>query len=133
MTQWCSDCKTMLPLTAFSPHARGKSSQICRACRKVRTEKWLKPRRDLVDNHKLAHGCADCGLMSPHPFVYDLDHLPGFEKVMKVSDLITKARSLEEIAAEMAKCEVICANCHRIRTALRGKVRGPGRARPGAA
>ena len=46
------------------------------------------------------------------------DHLPGMEKLAEVSNLIRrlcKARVLEEIA----KCELVCANCHAIRTVNR--------------
>lgn len=57
--------------------------------------------------------CADCGLSYP-PYVMDFDH-GGNEKVDGVSRLIVSA-SLERIKAEVEKCEVVCANCHRERT-----------------
>ncbi len=65
---------------------------------------------------KVERGCADCGY-NAHPAALDFDHLPGAEKVAGLSTLANAAwaRVLEEIA----KCEVVCANCHRIRTANR--------------
>ncbi|KKL22649.1 hypothetical protein LCGC14_2433320, partial [marine sediment metagenome] len=57
--------------------------------------------------------CVDCGTMFPLPAM-DFDHVRG-EKLGCVSRLTArfgKTRLLEE----MAKCDVVCANCHRIRT-----------------
>ena len=57
--------------------------------------------------------CMDCRQIYPF-FVMDFDHRDDVVKDMEISKLVrygTK-RLLEEIA----KCEVVCANCHRIRT-----------------
>lgn len=42
----------------------------------------------------------------------DFDHLDGSTKLAKVSSLT----SFQQILDEAAKCEVVCANCHRLRT-----------------
>jgi hypothetical protein len=65
---------------------------------------------------KLERGCTDCGY-NAHPAALDFDHLPGTTKLSTVSRLST--RNWERVAAEIAKCEVVCANCHRIRTVER--------------
>lgn len=62
--------------------------------------------------------CADCGERFP-TVCMDFDHLPGFEKVANISSLVQRPVSLERLVAEIAKCDVVCANCHRIRTADR--------------
>jgi len=68
---------------------------------------------------KLERGCADCGYdKSPHAL--DFDHPPGVEKETEVSKLYRFKAPIEKIIAEMEKCEVVCANCHRIRTVERG-------------
>lgn len=59
--------------------------------------------------------CADCGNRFP-PVCMDFDHVRG-EKKFSLSRAMT--RSMEEVLSEIAKCEVVCANCHRIRTAER--------------
>jgi hypothetical protein len=46
--------------------------------------------------------------------VLDFDHLG--EKSYNVSDAIARVLSWARIELEIAKCEVVCANCHRIRT-----------------
>ncbi len=66
---------------------------------------------------KLAAGCIDCGYWE-HAEALDFDHRPGEEKVRNVSQMTSNA-SWERIVAEIAKCDVVCANCHRVRTARR--------------
>jgi len=49
----------------------------------------------------------------------DLDHLPGYQKRFSLSLALTRAYSAARVRAEIAKCQAVCANCHRIRTAAR--------------
>ncbi len=46
------------------------------------------------------------------------DHLPDFEKVGEIGTMVTK-RSREVILEELTKCELVCANCHVMRTVKR--------------
>ena len=61
------------------------------------------------------HPCADCGGRFP-PYCMDFDHLPQTDKFATVSQLIHMNGALDLIIAEVAKCQLVCANCHRIRT-----------------
>ncbi|MFB7908218.1 hypothetical protein ACFC1T_17435 [Kitasatospora sp. NPDC056076] len=81
------------------------------------------------DRLKLARGCADCG-WSEWARGLDWDHVRGV-KAANVAQLIVERRPWSEVAAEIAKCEVVCANCHRIRTADR-RARTPRVAARGA-
>jgi hypothetical protein len=51
----------------------------------------------------------------------DLDHVRG-QKEFKVSEAVARAygTNLARVRAEIAKCDVVCANCHRIRTEAGG-------------
>ena len=62
----------------------------------------------------LEHPCLDCG--EDDPVVLDFDHVRGV-KIGDVKRMATQARSLTLIAAEVEKCDVRCANCHRRKTA----------------
>jgi hypothetical protein len=73
--------------------------------------------QDRNDAIKLALGCADCGWRGWARGL-DWDHVRG-EKRASIASLIANYRSWPEIEAEMAKCDLVCANCHRIRTADR--------------
>lgn len=83
--------------------------------------------QDRNDSIKLARGCADCGWRDWARGL-DWDHVRGV-KVAGIAGLIANNRPWIEIEAEMAKCDVVCANCHRIRSAVRrteAAVRNPG-------
>ena len=62
---------------------------------------------------KVDKGCADCGY-NQHPVALQFDHLPGQEKTRALARMKTCGR--ERLLIEIAKCEVVCANCHAIRT-----------------
>ena len=74
-------------------------------------------RQDVNALVKVLNGCADCG-WNEWARGLDWDHVRG-EKVAGVAGLIANGRPWIEVLAEMAKCEVVCANCHRIRTLRR--------------
>jgi hypothetical protein len=59
--------------------------------------------------------CADCTGQFP-PVCMDYDHRDPTEKTLCVSELISNNASWEVVEAEIAKCDLVCANCHRIRT-----------------
>jgi len=59
--------------------------------------------------------CIDCGVRYPY-YVMDFDHKKGTVKVNDVAYMMTRNWSLKRIKEEILKCEVVCANCHRIRT-----------------
>ena len=64
---------------------------------------------------KQASGCVDCGIKNH--IVLDFDHLR--DKKYNVSRMIHDGFSWKAILKEIKKCEIVCANCHRIRTYLR--------------
>lgn len=57
--------------------------------------------------------CMDCGQKYPF-YVMDLDHRDPTNKIQNVGKLINQ--SWEKILLEIDKCDVVCSNCHRIRT-----------------
>lgn len=63
--------------------------------------------------------CMDCG-GSFASCAMDFDHRPGLDKVNHVSHLALMAKTHPvALVAEMDKCDVVCANCHRVRTVQR--------------
>lgn len=61
------------------------------------------------------HPCVDCG--ETDPVVLEFDHLR--DKEFAVGRGI-RDKNWDRVLNEMAKCDVVCANCHRRRTAYRG-------------
>lgn len=60
--------------------------------------------------------CADCG--NTDPDVLEFDHVPGRGKKEHCLSAVMTGRK-EIMLAELAKCDVVCANCHARRTKRR--------------
>lgn len=67
--------------------------------------------------YKEKRGCFDCRNKFPH-YVLEFDHRPEYDKIDVVYRVL---RTLGPDAAwkEVAKCDVVCSNCHKIRTYTR--------------
>lgn len=100
-----------------------KCELICSNCHRIRTEsrraarklnRHLAKFRAFVAELKKAP-CVDCKNCFA-PTAMDFDHVRG-TKVASISNMWMFSR--EEILAEIAKCDLVCANCHRLRTASR--------------
>lgn len=63
---------------------------------------------------KLEQGCADCGY-AEDPVGLDFDHVRG----VKLHNIGSRKISLNLLVEEIEKCDVVCATCHRVRTANR--------------
>lgn len=71
-------------------------------------------RKNFIRKFKDGKPCTDCKRVYPH-YVMDFDHLPQFKKEIKIASHGT-LHSEETLLKEFAKCELVCANCHRERT-----------------
>lgn len=77
------------------------------------TKAYRQKRREMINQIKLDSGCVRCGY-NEHPAALHFDHLDHTQKAFNVSQ--DPKRSWESIEAEIAKCDVLCANCHSVRT-----------------
>lgn len=73
---------------------------------------------DYIERLKRKGRCADCGFSGKaYPYVLDFDHQDGgVSKKFNVGSWRRSVLSIESVQREIAKCELVCANCHRIRT-----------------
>lgn len=114
----CTGCGLTKRVELFAVDTKARVAGVTAVCKDCENSRFAKKRAELaarVDALKEGQPCADCGGLFP-PVCLDFDHLPGFEKRMGISRLVSTCRSWSLIEAEMAKCELVCANCHRIRT-----------------
>ena len=132
----CTYCKTEKPVDEFSFKDKEKSKRHswCRACHKVYKDNHYKNNRQsyidkaAIVNKKLDamvrseilnylrdHPCVDCG--ETDPVVLDFDHIDPSVKEFNVSTMIMQRYTWNKIFAEISKCQIRCANCHRRRTA----------------
>lgn len=102
-----------------NPEARRKSAR--------QSSKKLREKRQQIIFEAKAKPCVDCGSEYP-PDVMDLDHVRG-TKIAALSHFVSgKAKApegmsyTEAIFAEIAKCDVRCSNCHRLRHYYEAKV-----------
>ena len=99
-----------------------KCDLVCCACHRVRTHQRrpattdarLIRFRDFINLIK-STPCKDCGGSFP-PVAMDFDHVQG-NKVKSITDMFSYSK--ERVLAEIKKCDVVCANCHRVRTIKR--------------
>ncbi len=125
----CGRCERTLPVESFSRMGDGRQ-HWCKACFREyfrdRGAKHLQQsgaaqvrRRAIAKAHALAYaktrGCADCG--ETDPVVLEFDHVGG--KVRGVAQLLCDGASLSRVQAEIERCVVVCACCHRVRTLRR--------------
>ena len=101
---------------ALDQRMRDERREENNAARRRYNARLYAERRAALDKIKLDAGCADCGY-DKHPAALDFDHVRG-TKDFGIGEGILHRR-WEVILNEIAKCDVVCANCHRIRTAER--------------
>jgi hypothetical protein len=111
----CAECGTVKPLTEYGKYSRGADGlrNTCKPCTRAGNNRRHAERVAVINKIKLDAGCADCGY-NEHACALDFDHLPEHEKLFNIG--CTKDKGLDTVLAEIAKCEVVCANCHRVRT-----------------
>jgi hypothetical protein len=128
--RWCSRCSRLRGESSFNRH-KGGLQWWCRDCfkgyyeeqrdRHRRRNNALKTARvqeaqAFVLEYLRRHACVDCG--QTDPVVLDFDHLN--EKRAEISTLVRRGVLRAVLEREIARCEVVCASCHRRRTARRG-------------
>jgi len=136
----CSKCREVKPLDEFARDVATRSGTrgVCKSCNslafaawkaanadphRVSTARRRRERRDecraRLDKLKTDMPCVDCGGRF-HPVQMDFDHLPGAVKLSGVSAMIG-THAWPAIQREVEKCELVCANCHRLRTHIRAR------------
>jgi len=83
------------------------------AARRARLERRRLEIKEKLRRYK-QRPCADCK-NTFHPEAMEFDHVRG----KKLFNLSKPPYNLKRVAAEIAKCDLVCANCHRLRTASR--------------
>ncbi len=125
----CSKCKINKPLEAFSKCSKNPDglNYICKSCVSFYDQQRERPRqreqkraiiernRRFVFEYLEEHPCECCG--ESDPVVLEFDHCRG-KKHKNISKMIRDGSSLEKIKEEIDKCQVLCANCHRRKTAI---------------
>ena len=86
--------------------------EIIKRRAKLHTIAMRKKVRIWLNEYLKTNPCVDCG--EPDPIVLEFDHQR--DKNFAIGDAVRKNITLNKVIAEVAKCEVRCANCHRRKT-----------------
>lgn len=100
---------------ANQEHIKQRNREWYRKTKSIRLKQSAQRRsinRAYLHNAKSAP-CMDCGNRFPSECM-DFDHRDSNEKSLNVGQMI--GYSIENIQTEIDKCDLVCANCHRIRT-----------------
>jgi transposase-like protein len=112
----CGKCGVFKKTSEFNK-AYGKIVSWCKSCansdpnKKEGIIRYHQRRSEFINSLK-NHPCADCGKSYP-PYCMEFDHVRG-KKIASVA--ILKYCSMARILKEITKCDIVCANCHRVRT-----------------
>ena len=128
----CTTCNASKPLEDFNKrsNARDGRQAKCRECSKTWYNDYYKSNstereRLYLNNKKYREKllatvrakknvpCMDCKASYPH-YVMDFDHQR--DKCFTIAKAVAERRPISVILNEIEKCEVVCSNCHRIRT-----------------
>lgn len=136
MIKKCTKCKKEKDINDFNFKIKsiGKRNSECKECSRLliknhynsNREYYLKKAKrrnnqikqgviDYIYQYLSKNHCIDCG--ESDITVLEFDHSNKFNKVETVSYLIKNKYPLDKIIAEISKCDVRCANCHRRKTA----------------
>jgi hypothetical protein len=125
----CGRCGHDLPIECFNRLGDGQQ-WWCRSCfaayfrargdkHREQSRAAKRARQEALRAHILAYlrdrACLDCG--ESDPIVLEFDHVA--EKMASISALIANTAPIRMVDAEIERCEIVCANCHRRRTATR--------------
>lgn len=117
----CSDCNLEKSESEFAKNPHYK----CKSCQNVYFKKYYKDKRlkhiqkvkyskiknkDWFADLKSKLKCSRCGF--DHPAAIQFHHSDPSKKDFSLSQGVTMGYSRERILEEIAKCEVLCANCH---------------------
>lgn len=127
MTKFCPGCNTNKPLDMFTLRGKdrpGQRQSKCKECRNQEINLHKKYISNLVKRWKMYKGCANCGFKAEHSCQLDLDHIVPKGSKGNDRQAINTGWSKARLKKELAKCQVLCANCHRLKTYKDGTMFG---------
>jgi ribosome-binding protein aMBF1 (putative translation factor) len=117
-TKTCELCGKMKSEVNFTKLKTGRLHTYCKSCLRIQNRKYAakenrkRSSKEYIIAQKDNKPCTDCGEIFRY-WMLDFDHVHG-DKTKNVS--ILQNRALKQIKEEIEKCELVCVNCHRIRT-----------------
>lgn len=134
MNKLCASCKETKSEDHFNWKVKGvRRATYCRICSrayirdhyernqsyylikaKIRNKRYIEETHSIIGNYLLHHPCVDCG--ESDILVLEFDHTDRAKKLSSVGEMARRKLSISKIYAEIDKCDIRCANCHRRKT-----------------
>ena len=136
----CSKCAKTKPESEFYVKDRksGRRHTQCKSCYKERRKVTYKEHYEKYRDEYLARGkirrtklraefrsnmlqflkrkaCITCGENDIR--VLELDHIDSSQKTFNISQAVRIGKTWQQVLEEIKKCQILCANCHKIKTA----------------
>lgn len=102
---WCLSCRKKYDAKRYQKIKKKRYKQT--KDRRKKLTKWYRKLK--------SHPCTDCG-MTFHPAAMQFDHTSSEDKRNNVANLVSMGLGKKTVLAEIEKCDLVCANCHAIRT-----------------
>ena len=115
----CLTCKVEKPLSSFQIRGGGRTGPqaSCKECEIIRTRNYRHRTRRLLHRWKLSKGCKFCDFKVEHSCQLDIDHIDKNSKDKKSRGrAIDPSWSIARIKKHLSNCQVLCKNCHAIKT-----------------
>ena len=134
-TKRCSKCHLDKEIAAFPKRHSGRlrTNSYCFECQRIYSRAhyqrnksrhnarrrrnqtvYVAKNKELMRQYLKGQRCVDCGISNP--LVLEFDHVRGVKR-REVSIMLCSGFAWKRILEEIAKCEIRCANCHRVKTA----------------
>ncbi len=124
----CSKCGAAKPLSEFGKYKRSKDGYDyrCKKCQRASNKQWCANNwdkkvaqqrlrcnelRDKLRHYKSEQGCLLCD--EEDPGCLELHHLDPNEKDIDPANMVVAGWSWDRMMSEIAKCAVLCSNCHK--------------------
>jgi hypothetical protein len=105
---YCKECRRIADKETYNKNLLGNRKAGLESKNKIRLRN-----RQFISDYLIGKSCIDCG--ENDPIVLEFDH---FENKKENIAILIQNGSIKKIEAEINKCNIRCANCHRRKTAI---------------
>lgn len=112
LKSWCKECSKKHEQNKSDEEKKKRYKQI-KVSDKARKLKLFEKLKEYTTEN---NGCKICGELDY--VVLEFDHRDRKEKSFTIANAVGKAMSWDKLIVELKKCDILCANCHRRKTAI---------------
>ena len=111
----CDYCQKLYPEDAFGVALTSETKiyrrRKCRYCYRLTKQALISRYFQWINEYKVQRGCKRCKIIDSR--VLDFHHKNDQTKLFTIGGF-RRSVGFDRIQREVKKCEVVCANCHRI-------------------